>query len=227
MGFVPQFGSREGAVGHYYGVNNQMASNPNRMTSLLGLLAVAGWQNRDKLAGMFASLTGQTAERPENPAVTSSGPDSPRPASRAAIADNDSFSAPDSGSMPSDGQTHGGVGDLLGNLGGLLGGATAAGGGLGGALNDLLGQFSATGHREEAESWIGTGPNRAVGKAQLEEALGPETLRQLAERTGLSREELSQRLSTILPTAVDTLTPEGRVPTREEEARWAKKLRAA
>jgi uncharacterized protein YidB (DUF937 family) len=178
-----------------------MTSTSNRMLALLGLLAVAGWQNRDKLAGIFANMTGEGGgSRPEY-LPRGGGPDR---------------------------QAQGGFGDLFGNLGGLLGGGAAAGGGgLAGALNDLLGKFSANGHREEAESWIKTGPNRPVGKTELEEALGEDTLQQLTQQTGLSREELLQRLSTVLPTAVDKLTPEGRLPTNDEEARWARTLRAA
>jgi uncharacterized protein YidB (DUF937 family) len=116
---------------------------------------------------------------------------------------------------------------MFSSFAGLLGGGAAAGGGLSGALNDLLGQFSATGHRAEAESWISTGPNQQMGKDQIREALGQDTLDQLARQTGLDRDELAQRLSSVLPKAVDALTPEGHVPTKEEEALWRKKLRAA
>jgi uncharacterized protein YidB (DUF937 family) len=194
------------------------STTSNRMLALLGLLAVAGWQNRDKLAGIFANMTGQGGDnRPETlpRGGTSTG-------NRLDYDQN-------GGRQAAPAQSQGGFGDLFGNLGGLLGGGAAAGGagGLAGALNDLLGQFSANGHRDEAESWIKTGPNRQLGASQLEEALGEDTLRQLSQQTGLSRDELLKRLSTVLPTAVDTLTPEGRLPTREEEARWARTMRAA
>jgi uncharacterized protein YidB (DUF937 family) len=161
-----------------------------RLLALLGLLAVAGYQNRDKLQSVLGNITGQNGS-------TGSG-------------------------NRSDG---GGLGGFLGNLGGLFGGgATAgglAGGGLSGALGDLLGQFSANGHGETAKTWVETGPNRPVVPGQLEEALGEDTIRELTQKTGLSRQELLSRLSTILPQAVDTLTPQGRLPTRDEETRWA------
>ena len=114
---------------------------------------------------------------------------------------------------------------MLGSLFG--GGAAAGGGGLGAALNDLVSQFSANGYRAEAQSWVSSGPNQPVDKTQLEKALGPDTLKQLAQQTGLKRDELLQRLSQVLPTAVDKLTPQGHVPTRDEEANWATRMRAA
>jgi uncharacterized protein YidB (DUF937 family) len=167
-----------------------MASPSPRLLALLGLLAVAGYQNRDKLQGILGNLTGQGGRTGTGGAGGSSG----------------------SG------------GSILGNLGALLGGG-AAGGGLSGALNDLLGQFSQHGHGDTARSWIETGPNRTVDGDQLEEALGEDTLRDLTQKTGLSRQEVLSRLSSVLPDAVDKLTPEGRLPTRDEETRWASAAR--
>jgi len=43
-------------------------------------------------------------------------------------------------------------------------------------------------------------------------ALGPDLLQQLAAKSGLSVQELAQKLSTVLPQAVDTMTPDGQVP---------------
>lgn len=41
----------------------------------------------------------------------------------------------------------------------------------------------------------------------------------LAQQTGLSREELSARLTRDLPAAVDKFTPDGRLPAEDEAAR--------
>jgi uncharacterized protein YidB (DUF937 family) len=38
--------------------------------------------------------------------------------------------------------------------------------------------------------------------------------------TGMSRKELLVGLSRELPEVVDKLTPDGRLPTKEEAARW-------
>ncbi|MEA2929467.1 MAG: hypothetical protein QOG38_1895 [Hyphomicrobiales bacterium] len=106
----------------------------------------------------------------------------------------------------------GGLGGLLtGGLGGLLGGATA-GGLLSGGLSDLVNRFQQNGHGEIANSWIGTGPNRSVSPDQLEQALGPDTVNSLSEQAGISQIDLLSGLSRDLPSAVDELTPDGRIP---------------
>jgi uncharacterized protein YidB (DUF937 family) len=51
---------------------------------------------------------------------------------------------------------------------------------------------------------------------QLGPALGPDIIKTLAERSGLSEEELTKQLSQVLPGVVDKLTPAGRLPTLAE-----------
>jgi uncharacterized protein YidB (DUF937 family) len=125
--------------------------------------------------------------------------------------------APDSG--PAGGAaTANPSGGLGGLLGGLLGGG-AAGGILSGGLGDLLKQFQQNGQGDKAQSWIASGPNKAVSPRELEEALGPDKIAWLMQQTGLSREELLVGLSRELPKTVDQLTPDGRLPTEQEAAR--------
>ena len=108
----------------------------------------------------------------------------------------------------------GGLSDLLkGGLGGLLGGG-AAGSILGGGLNDLLKQLQQSGLHEEANSWIGSGPNKTIAPNDLANALGADQINALMEHTGLSRQELLEGLSQHLPRVVDQLTPEGQVPRK-------------
>jgi uncharacterized protein YidB (DUF937 family) len=176
-------------------------ANSSRLLALLGLLAVAGYQNRDRLGSILGNITGQNNQPGGNDRV---------------------------GFDSRDASAGGGLGGLLGSLGGLFGGATggtAAGGGITGALGDLLGQFSSHGEGDVARSWVERGPNRELRPDQLEHALGEDTLRELAAKTGLSRQELLNRLSSVLPAAVDNLTPEGRLPTADEADRWAANAR--
>ena len=91
-----------------------------------------------------------------------------------------------------------GTGGLLGGLGGLV--DQLQKGGLGNAIN----------------SWIGHGQNQPVSPGQLGPALGPDIIKTLAQRSGLSEEELIKQLSQILPGVVDKLTPQGRLPTAAE-----------
>ena len=149
------------------------------MVALLGLLALAGYQNREKIAEVLG--TGKQ------------GP----------------------GDGPGQNDQQGGV---LGKLGGLLGGASA-GSVLSGGPGDLVDRFKQAGHGEAADSWVSKGPNQPLASNQLEQAIGPDVLDTLTQRTGLSREELLSRLTRELPGAVDKFTPEGRLPTEDEAKR--------
>ncbi|MCJ2105181.1 YidB family protein [Methylobacterium sp. E-041] len=150
------------------------------MTALLGLLAVAGYQNRDKLAEL---LKGHDATP-----------------GHATIPPVSSRSTTSSGS--------GG----LSSLGGLLGGVGSAGvGGLiASGLSELVDHFTKGGHGETANSWINQGANRDIHEADLERAIGPETLDHLTQQTGLSRSALLSRLSRELPSAIDRYAADGR-----------------
>lgn len=113
----------------------------------------------------------------------------------------------------------GGLGDLLkGGLGGLLAGG-AAGSVLSGGLNDLLKQFQQSGHGDVAQSWVGSGPNKAISPNDLASALGADRINAVAALSGMSREDLLNGLSQQLPEVVDQLTPDGRLPSEQEASR--------
>lgn len=90
------------------------------------------------------------------------------------------------------------------------------GGGLLDGLGGLLDRFRQSGQGKAADSWIGHGPNEQVSPGQVGNALGPNILKTLAERSGMSEEELIKQLSQALPGVVDKLTPQGRLPTPTE-----------
>src|SRR5271167_62854 len=88
-----------------------------------------------------------------------------------------------------------------------------------GGLGGLLKQFQQKGLGEVADSWIKTGPNDAVAPGQISDALGPDVIDTLSQRTGLSKDQVVQMLSQVLPNVVDRLTPGGRLPSQQELAR--------
>ena len=96
------------------------------------------------------------------------------------------------------------------------GGTGAAIGGLGG----LIERFRRSGHGDVMDSWIGTGANRPLRPDQLAAALGPDGIDELERETGMPRQDLLSELSRVLPGVVDKLTPHGRMPDRDEMARW-------
>jgi uncharacterized protein YidB (DUF937 family) len=113
----------------------------------------------------------------------------------------------------------GALGDLLsGSLGSLFAGG-AAGSVLSGGLKDLVSQFQQSGHSDSANSWVGTGPNKAISPNDLASALGADKINTLMTQSGMSRDELLQGLSQYLPEVINQLTPEGRLPTDQEAAR--------
>jgi uncharacterized protein YidB (DUF937 family) len=88
-----------------------------------------------------------------------------------------------------------------------------SGGGLSDALNDILDRFKTNGAGEHVDSWVGTGPNRTLDRAHVEQAIDPDTLNALSAQTGLSHDELIERLTKDLPDAVNELTPDGKMPS--------------
>jgi uncharacterized protein YidB (DUF937 family) len=163
-------------------------------------LAIAGYQNRDKLAELLKGAGGGAGQPGTSPGQLAGHP----------------------GAAP--GGQQGGLGgqDPLGGLGGLIGGLSGGGLGglLGGGLADLVENFRRNGQGEVADSWVGTGPNQEIAPPQLEQAIGPDVLATLTQQTGLSREEILARLSRELPRAVDGYTPQGRLPQEDEFPRF-------
>ncbi|BAB47881.1 mll0256 [Mesorhizobium japonicum MAFF 303099] len=95
---------------------------------------------------------------------------------------------------------------------------TASDGGLLGGLGGLLDKLKDAGHGNVADSWVGTGQNQAINANDLGAALGPQVIREIAQRTGLDEQELLKQLSAALPGIVDKLTPNGQVPQQHQVA---------
>jgi uncharacterized protein YidB (DUF937 family) len=95
-----------------------------------------------------------------------------------------------------------------------------AAGGLLAGLGGLLEKFQQSGQADVAKSWVASGPNQPISPGQLGSALGPSLIKTLAEKTGLSEQDVTAQLSKILPAFVDNLTPQGRVPTDDEITRF-------
>lgn len=99
--------------------------------------------------------------------------------------------------------------------------AQAGEGGLLGGLEGLLDKLRSSGQGAAVDSWVGTGQNRPIAAEDLGRAIGPQTIKSIAERAGMSEDELLRQLSTALPGVVDKLTPDGNVPRPEQIAsRW-------
>jgi uncharacterized protein YidB (DUF937 family) len=82
-----------------------------------------------------------------------------------------------------------------------------------GGLNDLIGKLTAGGAEPQVNSWVGPGANQPIQPGQLGSALGQNTLSELAQRTGMSQQELLNQLAAALPQFINHVTPNGRMPT--------------
>ncbi len=81
-----------------------------------------------------------------------------------------------------------------------------------GGVQGIVSQFESQGLGNTVRSWVGTGANESIAPAQLQQALGPAQISQLAAKLGISPEELSAKLAQVLPGVIDTMTPDGVVP---------------
>jgi uncharacterized protein YidB (DUF937 family) len=129
------------------------------------------------------------------------------------------------------------AGSMLGGQGGdtqqMLGGLLKQFGGQGGSngllaaamqllqqhggLEGLLQRFQANGLGDAAQSWVSTGANTPITGTQLEQALGPDTVAQVASQAGVSTTDASNGLASMLPDIVNQLTPNGTIPSNSAD----------
>lgn len=81
-----------------------------------------------------------------------------------------------------------------------------------GGVQGLVQQLHAKGLGEAVKTWVGTGFNTSLTIQQVHQAFGAGTIGELAAKAGMSPQELAQKLSYMLPQAIDRLTPGGLVP---------------
>ncbi len=105
------------------------------------------------------------------------------------------------------------LGAMKGETGGLMDGihnmlASKESGGLAGIVDS----FKEKGLGGIISSWISTGKNLPISADQIQQALGTEKIQQLAEKAGMSLEDVKAKLAEYLPNIIDKLTPDGKVP---------------
>ena len=108
----------------------------------------------------------------------------------------------------------------MGMFDGLLGGIVGAGmvtviNGIldkHGGLQGVVSEFERNGLGPTIQSWVGTGANQPISPDDVHRVVGPDLLQQLAAKSGLSVQDLTQKLSQVLPQAVDRMTPDGSIP---------------
>lgn len=61
-------------------------------------------------------------------------------------------------------------------------------------------------------SWISTGQNLPISAEQIQGVLGSDQVKQIAAQVGVSPDVASSKLAELLPTMIDKLTPDGKLP---------------
>lgn len=81
-----------------------------------------------------------------------------------------------------------------------------------GGIEGLVAAFQTNGLGDVVQSWISTGQNLPISPEQLSAVLGSEQIGKVAQQLGLSSQETSSELSSLLPQVIDRLSPSGEVP---------------
>jgi uncharacterized protein YidB (DUF937 family) len=83
---------------------------------------------------------------------------------------------------------------------------------IGGGISDMFNKLKDSSIGEQFQSWIGKGENKPVTADQVTEALGPDAMNKIAEKTGTTPEQAAQNVAKKLPGMVDKITPDGQLP---------------
>lgn len=126
---------------------------------------------------------------------------------------------------------------LGGLLGGMMGGRSR--GGLGGnrgmllamllpfamqwvqrtgGIGAVLDRFKQKGYRQQADSWVSTGPNQLLEAEAVDNVVGREELSRLSQQLGIPEQEVADGFAEILPEVADQLSPQGQLPPEADDA---------
>jgi uncharacterized protein YidB (DUF937 family) len=103
-----------------------------------------------------------------------------------------------------------------GLLGGVVGAemATAVNGLIEkhGGIQGIVAQMEQQGFGPTVKSWVSNGTNMPITADQIHAAFGSDSIAALAAKLGINPQDLAQKLSQVLPQAINKLTPNGTVP---------------
>jgi len=84
-------------------------------------------------------------------------------------------------------------------------------------LSGVVEQFRNGGLGEAVSSWVGTGENLQVSPEAIQQVLGNTQLGEIASRFGITSDQVSSGLATVLPELINHLTPNGSVDANSNE----------
>ena len=80
-----------------------------------------------------------------------------------------------------------------------------------GGIEGILSRFQQAGYGQQAQSWVGTGPNMPINADALQQIFGSGALSQVAQQLGMSHDQALDGVAQTLPQVVDQMTPTGQV----------------
>lgn len=86
----------------------------------------------------------------------------------------------------------------------------------GGGLQGIMTQLNQNGMGQQVQSWIGNGQNQPISGNDIQQAVDPAKLQQLAQQQGMTTDEFSSHVAQALPDMVDQATPGGMVPQQAQ-----------
>jgi uncharacterized protein YidB (DUF937 family) len=81
-----------------------------------------------------------------------------------------------------------------------------------GGPQGIMDKLEAAGLGDKLQSWIGTGENKPISGAEIEQALGADEVRKAAAKEGISETEAADGIAAALPGLVDKISPDGKLP---------------
>ena len=81
-----------------------------------------------------------------------------------------------------------------------------------GGLEGIIRSFQQGGLGDVVNSWVANGRNLPVSGEQVGNVLGGSALHDLAAQLGVSPQQASGSLASVLPQLIDQLTPNGQLP---------------
>jgi outer membrane protein OmpA-like peptidoglycan-associated protein/uncharacterized protein YidB (DUF937 family) len=81
-----------------------------------------------------------------------------------------------------------------------------------GGFAGFIDRFREKGLGDAVTSWLGNSENKVLSHSQLESVLGGSVIQQMATRLDLAPNSVTTALSHLLPSVIDKLSPDGRLP---------------
>jgi len=86
-----------------------------------------------------------------------------------------------------------------------------------GGMGAVLDKFKQQGYGRHAQSWVDTGNNETLDDQAVQNVVGQDELRQMAQKLGVPEQQVAQAFAEIMPEMVDKLSPQGHMPHEADE----------